>query len=67
MVVDRRALDVGERQPSQSDDGLVGRHSTGLHVVEECPEAQFVHPLIVPRRLRNNTPTQMRLHHGSDP
>ena len=48
-MVDRRAIDVGEGQTSEPDDGVVGRHRAGLHVVEECSQAQFVHPVIVPR------------------
>ena len=53
MMIDGGAIDVGERQASQLDDGSVGRHRSRLHVVEECSEAEFVHPVIVPRRRRN--------------
>ena len=53
MVVDGGAVDVGERQATEAIDGIVGRHRSRLHVVEECPEAEFVHPVIVPRRQWN--------------
>ena len=53
VMVDRGAVDVGERKSAESDDGLVGRHRAGLHVVEERPQAQFVHRPIVPREAGN--------------
>ena len=53
MVVDGGAVDIGEGQATQSENGVVARHRTRLHVVEERPQAQFVHRSIVPRRRRN--------------
>ena len=48
VVVDRRALDVGERQAAESLDGLVGADRSGSHVVDELSQGRLVHRFIVP-------------------
>ena len=48
VVVDPGVPEVGEGQPSQGGDGVVGADRTGLHRVEKLPEGGLVHPPILP-------------------
>ena len=43
VVVDERVAEVGERQPAQARDGLVGRHLAGADAVDQRPQRGLVH------------------------
>jgi hypothetical protein len=43
VVVDERVADVGEGQPAQRGNGVVGAGAPGGHVVEERSQRGFVH------------------------
>ena len=42
-MVDQGVSDIGERQPPERGDGIVGADAAGGHVVEQCPQRRFVH------------------------
>ena len=48
VVVDEGVADVGERQPLQPADDLVGVDAPGLQLVEQRPQRLFVHAPILP-------------------
>ena len=43
VVIDERVADVGERQPAQLGDGVVGGDRAVAHAVEQLPEVGLVH------------------------
>ena len=43
VMIDRGALDVGERQATQAVDRVVGRDRSRPHVVDELPHRHLVH------------------------
>ncbi len=47
VVVDEGVADVGERQPAQPDDHLIGADPSGREVVEHLPQRRLLHPAIV--------------------
>ena len=48
VVIDERAADVGERQPAQAADDVVGAAPAGRQVVEQRPQRRFVHRPMLP-------------------
>ena len=46
-MIDGGSVDIGEGQTSKAVDGVVGGDRSVAHVVEECAQHWFVHPLIV--------------------
>ena len=42
-MVDERVADLGERQPAQLGDGLVGRHRPARSVVDQPAQRGLVH------------------------
>jgi hypothetical protein len=48
VVVDERVTEVGERQPAQSRDGVIGRHDPAAQIVDEATQRRFVHPAMLP-------------------
>ena len=47
-MIDRRALDVGERQTAQAGDRVVGGDRSRTDVVDELAHRHLVHGIIVP-------------------
>src|SRR5439155_23573892 len=43
VVIDARKAEVGERQPAQPGDGVVGAQRAGADVVEEVAQGVLVH------------------------
>ena len=43
VVVDQRVADVGERQPAQLGDGVVGAALAAADVVDQLPHVGLVH------------------------
>ena len=43
VVVDEGVADIGERQPLEPADDLVGVDASGLELVEQLPQRPFVH------------------------
>ena len=50
VVVDEGVADVGERQPPQPADDVVGVDAAGGEVVEQRPQGRFVHASMLPGR-----------------
>jgi len=48
VVVDEGVADVGERQPLQPPDDLLGIDAAGLEVVEQRSQRRFVHGPMLP-------------------
>ena len=48
VMVDRGTLHIGEGQPAETLDGVVGADRAGLHVVDELSQGRLVHRFIVP-------------------
>ena len=51
VVVDPGEPEVGEGQPAQAADRVVGRAAAGRHVVEELAERGLVHQAHYPARV----------------
>ena len=48
VVIDERPADVGEGQPPQPGDGIVGGDPPGREVVEHRPQRRFLHAPTLP-------------------
>ena len=48
VVIDEGVAEIGEREPAQAGDDLVGVDSAGGQVVEQCAQRRFVHRSMLP-------------------
>ena len=48
VMVDLGVAEIGERQPTQAGDGLVGCDGTAAYVVHQCLQVRLVHVTILP-------------------
>ena len=55
-MVDQGVSEVREREPAQTRNGVVGRHVTGAHAVDQRPQFGLVHLAIVSERPRISYP-----------
>lgn len=56
MMVDERAIDIGERKAAQTFHRVVGRERSITHIFDQLTQCRLVHRIIVPDRPTNALP-----------